>query len=188
MKITALLVLAQAWELDLRFPYQETIYLQPEEQLKIVLGGNAGTGAKWMHLSTDSDMLNFVDSVYKYEEPELDGGSFKESFNFKGGVKVGVAELRFAFARPWEFDVELLKASTNEYWKSQVWESKILEVHVDANMKKIDFSHLKVKELGQGKVTVQVGDLVRVTCNDRIFSDFQIRGTTAEADAAIQIV
>jgi hypothetical protein len=78
-----------------------------------------------------------------------------------------------------------LKTSTYEYWKSQVWESKILEVHVDANMKKIDFSHLKVKELGQGKVTAQVGDLVRVTCNDRIFSDFQIRGTTAKADAAI---
>ena len=173
MKITGLLLFfAQAWELDLRIPYQSSIYLEPNEQLTVVLGGNAGTGAKWLHYQTDSEILTFIDSVYTYEEPELDGGSFRESIIFTGGPKNGEAELRFAFARPWQFDMELLKTPTNEYWQTQAWESKILEVHVDANMKKIDFSSLKVRELGQGQVVASVGNLVKVTCSDRIFSDF----------------
>lgn len=152
MKIAGFILVAQAWELDLRIPYQASIYLEPDEQLTVVLGGNAGTGAKWMHYQTDSDILTFVDSVYTYEEPELDGGSFRENITFKSGLKDGEAELRFAFARPWQFDVELLKTPTNENWQSQVWESKILEVHVNANMKQIDFSSLKAKELGQAQV------------------------------------
>lgn len=97
-----------------------------------------------MQLSTDPDVLTFIDSVYKYEQPELTGGRFKESFNFKAGVKLGDAELRLAFARPWEFNPELLKTSTNEYWKNQVWEYKILTVNLPAVMRKIDLSKLKV--------------------------------------------
>ena len=81
--------------------------------------------------------------------------------------------------------MELLRTSANEDWKSQVWESIILAVHVDANMKKIDFSHLKVKELGQIKVSAKIGDLLKVICNDRIFSDFLMRGTTEEPGAAV---
>jgi hypothetical protein len=49
MKIAGFILVAQAWELDLRIPYQASIYLEPDEQLTVVLGGNAGTGAKWMH-------------------------------------------------------------------------------------------------------------------------------------------
>ena len=58
----SLLQSCYAWQVDLRQqegPYQ--VYMAPNDNIDVVLGGSAGTGAQWFHHITNPDILTYVD-------------------------------------------------------------------------------------------------------------------------------
>ena len=117
----------------------------------------------------------------------MTGGPFKNKMIFKAGKNQETTELRLAYARSWEFDSELLKTATYDTWSSKVWNSKLLSVYVDLNIKKIDLSTLNNSELYTETVNASVGDLIRLSLRETPTAGFHwvFHGASTDEDSSI---
>ena len=160
-------------------------YCHKGETLSFVVPGSAGQGAQWLQQVENDWVLSYKDSHHVYQAEESLGGHFELSMNFEA-VQNGVSEIRLAYARPWEFDQNLMSAS-HDTWEHLTWNTRLITVHVVDEMKSVDLVTL----FRDGKVEIEVkqGELVFIQLNETLDSKFDYYVTASKEESEpIQIV
>ncbi|MDD2666772.1 MAG: protease inhibitor I42 family protein [Methanocellales archaeon] len=78
----------------------DTIKTKKGATFSVSLESNPTTGYSWQP-QFDSNYVQLVDSSYVPSQPNLLGGSGKETFEFLA-MSSGTTEITFSYARPWE--------------------------------------------------------------------------------------